>query len=284
MREMRAATAIGFAAMSHGAPLRVGSVEVSLVCEGWAPLSLDDEAPGRSVDWAAERRRHPWAYDAETWRWHVHAFVLRTPEGTVVVDSGLGPFPPYRPWKEQHDDAWEGIDRAAVGHVILTHMHADHAGGSTDGSGEASFPNAVYHVHPGDWSAFEHASDPDDYVARSAMSRLHEQGALDLGDLDREVAPGVHVRHTPGHTPGHQSVVVEAGSEVLLLTGDLLHLPIQVLHPSWRSSHDVDPGLGQAARQVLLWRARHDGWVVAVSHFAHPFGRVDEDGWTSLGA
>jgi glyoxylase-like metal-dependent hydrolase (beta-lactamase superfamily II) len=268
--------------MSHEGALQLGQIGVSVVCEGWAPLPLADEAPGHHAAWEVEREHHPWAYGADSWPWHVHAFVLRTLGGVVVIDSGLGSFPPYRPWAEQVPEAWAGVDRSEVAHVVLTHLHADHAGGVTDQGGEASFPNAVYHLHPGDWTAFEGASDADDYVARGAVGRLHEAGALDLGDLDREVAPGVHVRHTPGHTPGHRSVIVEAGSDTILFTGDLLHLPVQVLHPSWRSSHDQDPGLGQAARQVLMWRARHDRWIVAVSHFAHPFGRVDEDGWVSI--
>ncbi len=104
---------------------------------------------------------------------------------------------------------------------------------------------------------------------------------LDADPADREVMPGIHVVHTPGHTPGHRSVLLEAGDESLLLTGDIVHVPIQAAHPTWRSSHDVDPARGAASRAAILGRAATRGWLVGVQHFADPFGRVDDRGWTA---
>jgi glyoxylase-like metal-dependent hydrolase (beta-lactamase superfamily II) len=74
-------------------------------------------------------------------------------------------------------------------------------------------------------------------------------------------------------------VVLTSGQDALLLTGDLLHTPIQAAHPGWPSSHDEDPETGAASRAALLGRARDLGWRVAVSHFARPFGLVSTDGW-----
>ena len=102
---------------------------------------------------------------------------------------------------------------------------------------------------------------------------------LDLHEDDHEVSPGVHVMHSPGHTPGHRSVLLRDEEATLLLTGDLLHLPIQVEHPDLPSSHDEDPELGCASRRVLLDQARRGTWDVAVPHFARPFGHVEETGW-----
>ena len=104
---------------------------------------------------------------------------------------------------------------------------------------------------------------------------------LSLEPDDHKVSPGVQVILTPGHTPGHRSVLLTSGSESLLLTGDLLHMPIQVAHPEWRSSHDVDPETAAVSRVSILTRARDLGWSVAVSHFARPFGHVAPDGWSS---
>jgi len=262
----------------------VGSLEVTTLCQGWAPLAQADELPGRPVDWEAERVRYPWAFSGEdSWRWHVHAFAILGAAGTVLVDTGLGTFAPYRPWAESVsaermlEDA--EVNPATVGHVILTHLHTDHAGGATL-EGEPRFANALYHVHPADWSYFEAFDDEDEYVARHAMQRVADLGALDLDPADREVAPGVRVVHTPGHTPGHRSVIVADGGDTLVLTGDLLHLPAQAMHPEWPSSHDIDPDLGCDSRQRLLAQARRDRWAVGVSHFAEPFGTVGADGWT----
>ncbi len=259
----------------------VGEIEVSVVCEGYAPLDLAEEAPG--IDWAKERSVHPWAFhDGASWAWHVHAFALRTPSGLVIVDAGLGAFPPYRPWAAHTPRdvalAAAGVDRAEVRLVLLTHLHADHAGGAVV-DGEPMFANARHVLHPADRERFADADDTEDYVARGAMERLEELGVLDLAPEDREVWPGVDVVHSPGHTPGHRSVIARSGDQGLLLTGDLLHTPVQVAEPTIRSTHDEDPGLACGSRLALLALARFEGLDVAVTHFARPFGRVGADGW-----
>lgn len=269
------------------ASFRLGDVEVVTVCEGWAPLPLSDECPGQDVDWPAERAVDPWAFAGdEDWPWHVHAFLLGTPAGDVLVDTGVGTFGPYAPWAEDAGPAaWEGIDAAAVKHVVLTHLHADHAGGTVLADGSPRFPNARYHAHPADWEHF--GSKPvlvegeRRYDARTVLEGLAADETLSLEPDDHEVSPGVRVIHTPGHTPGHRSVLFDDGQETLLLTGDLLHIPVQVARPEWPSSHDVDPATGSVSRSAILGQARDLGWKVAVSHFARPFGRVSADGWTS---
>jgi glyoxylase-like metal-dependent hydrolase (beta-lactamase superfamily II) len=265
--------------MSAEVSIRIGDVQVTPLLDGWAPLPLADECPGRDVDWRDERRRFPWAFDGEaSWAWHVRAFLLRTASERVLVDTGIGHLrePPYEVDGRIEDSLRDAaLEPAAVTHVVHTHLHADHAGGACGPDGEPRFPNAMHHVHPSDWSFFAARGSS----AREALTAIEANGRLDLDPADREVVPGVRVLHTPGHTPGHRSVVVGEGGHVLLLTGDLLHLPIQVAHPEWDSSHDVDPMLGAASRRVLLFRAMSSGWRVGVSHFARPFGRVGHDGW-----
>lgn len=264
--------------MSHVEPVRVGRFEVETVCEGFAPLPLDDECPDRVVDWETERAAHPWVfYGADSWAWHVHAFVVRGPSGVTLVDSGVGAFGPWRPWASNDPDAWAGVDPGSVDHLVLTHLHADHAGGTVTAD-QPRFPNAVVHVHPGDWSWFANTGD-DEYVARRALVAVERAGSLDLDGADREITPGISVRHTPGHTPGHRSVVIRDGDDALLVTGDLLHLPIQAAHPDWPSNHDDDPRIAAVSRRLTLWRAADAGWRVAVNHFAAPFGRAAPDGW-----
>jgi glyoxylase-like metal-dependent hydrolase (beta-lactamase superfamily II) len=111
------------------------------------------------------------------------------------------------------------------------------------------------------------------------MAELDRLGMLDLTEQDHEVVPGVRVVHAPGHTPGHRAAILEAGAEVLVLVGDLLHLPAQVQRPDSPSTHDEDPGEGCRSRARLLSSARDGGWRVAVSHFPRPFGTVDDGGW-----
>ncbi len=190
---------------------------------------------------------------AATWQWHVHGFVVRTPSGVTMVDTGLGEAPPYAPWPPGQgrpaDEAYAeaGVDPSEVTTVVLTHMHPDHTGGVGGPDGEPRFANARHVLHPADWE-FLHRDDLDDYsaLARPWLDRAHDLGMLDLDPDDRQVAPGMRVVHSPGHTPGHRSALLDAGETTVLLTGDLLHLPIQVANPSWLSSHDEDPEGGRA--------------------------------------
>jgi glyoxylase-like metal-dependent hydrolase (beta-lactamase superfamily II) len=214
--------------------------------------------------------------------------VLHTPVGIVLVDAGVGAFGPWMPWAEDTGPgAWKGLDPHDVRHVVLSHLHADHAGGAVRTDGSAVFPNARYHVHPADWHHFHaypavRAEDGHRYDARAAIAALAGTGAVSIEPLDHEIVQGVSVFHTPGHTPGHRSTLVRDGGEVLLLTGDLLHLPLQIAHPGWLSSHDVDPMLGAASRRRFLFRAAAAGWRVGVSHFARPFGTVNGGVWRSV--
>ncbi len=258
--------------------MMLGSTEIAVVCEGYAPLDLADELP--NVDWAAERERYPWAFhDERSSAWHVHAFALRMPTGLVLIDTGVSPLLPIQPWANHMplEDALKAgdVDPGDVTTVIHTHLHADHAGGAVV-AGEPRFPNAVHVAHPADW---EHFGRVGGYTARSAMERLAELDMLDLDPDDREVRPGLRVVHAPGHTPGHRCVVLADVDQTLLFTGDLLHVPVQARRSNEPSNHDVDGEEGARSRHDLLVRARDQGWEVVVSHFGHPFGRVGSDGW-----
>ena len=271
-------------------PALVGSVRVVPLCDGYAPLPLAGEVPGKVVDWAAERRSFPWAFHGESdWAWHVHAFLLQTADGPTLIDTGIGQLgrPPYGVvGRVQENLGSLGVSPDDIRHVIHTHLHADHAGGARRPDGQAQFRHAVHHVHPADWSFFATPAGGQDGAGRMAMTMLEEQGRLDLRPDDHQIVTGVHVIHTPGHTPGHRSVVLADGSMTLLLTGDLLHLPIQAAHPQWASSHDEDPELGSQTRTAILNRALEKDWGLAVSHFARPFGTVVRSGtaqrWGSL--
>lgn len=268
--------------MTH-ASMQLGTTEVVPLCDGMAPLSLADECPGQTVDWGRERDAFPWAFvDDADWAWHVHAFLLRGPAGLMLIDTGIGimgtaTFPVMGHVDEEL--AAMGTDPSEIRHVFHTHLHADHAGAACLPDGSPRFVNARHHVHPADWDFFEASDDPEDFNGRRAMEVLLEDDRLSLVAEDHEVVPGIRLVHTPGHTPGHRSVVVANGDATLLITGDLLHVPIQVRYPSWPSDHDEDPALACSSRAAMLAEAQTRGWSVAVSHFGQVFGAVGPSGW-----
>jgi glyoxylase-like metal-dependent hydrolase (beta-lactamase superfamily II) len=198
-----------------------------------------------------------------------------------LIDTGIGHLgrPPYdvtgRIDLEMEDT---GARPSDVDLVVHTHLHADHAGGACRPDGEPRFPNARHVVHPADWEFFR-GSDDEDFEGRTAMAGVEGRGMIDLMPEDRPVAPGVRIVHTPGHTPGHRSIVLEDDGATMLFAGDLLHVPPQVAHLDWPSNHDVDPISACRSRETLLRRAHEHGWRVAVSHFGQPFGVVGADGW-----
>jgi glyoxylase-like metal-dependent hydrolase (beta-lactamase superfamily II) len=268
-------------------PLVSGPFEIVPLCDGWDALPLAEEVPGRDVDWDAERRRYPWAFPpdgAEGWAWHVHAFLLRSPEGLVLIDTGIGHLgPPRYDVTGRIDDELRtvGVAPDDVDHVVYTHLHADHSGGACLLDGTPRFPNARHHLHPEDWRFFGQQG-PSAFTGRFAMAALEDLGVLNLDAADGEIVPGVRVAHAPGHTPGHRIVLIEGEEGGLLLAGDLLHVPPQVVHPEWTSDHDEDPEVACTTRAHWIEDARRQRRLVAFSHFGRPFGRVGPDGWSSL--
>jgi N-acyl homoserine lactone hydrolase len=174
--------------------------------------------------------------------WPVHGFVVTHPGGAVLVDTGVGgPQDVLDDWRVVNRsvaDALAELDMspADIDLVINTHLHFDHCG-----------QNAV----------FKHAPF---YVQRAELDRMRrEAGELydwfgfmdarfELLDGDAEVLPGLEVITTPGHTEGHQCVVVRGDGAFDLLIGDAAYTPRQYAEPG---RDNLPPG---QASDVEAWR------------------------------
>jgi glyoxylase-like metal-dependent hydrolase (beta-lactamase superfamily II) len=175
------------------------------------------------------------------------------------------------------------VDDVAL--VINTHLHFDHAGGNTyrdrDGAVRPALPKARYVVQRGEL-AF--AMRTNERTAASYFPAnfvpLDANGRLDLVDGEREIVAGIRVLPTPGHTPHHQSVLVDGGGERALFLGDLVptahHLPLP-----WIMGYDVEPLVTLETKRRVLREAAEQGWLVIFEHDAHTaWGRVAHDGKT----
>ena len=149
--------------------------------------------------------------DGEPWPGHLH--VIEHPGGRILVDTGMIDSTP------ELDEEWhptiypERIPREGVVAVVNTHLHFDHCGGNRLFAG-SGVPIYVQRAER------EAAREPDytipDWV-EFAGARYVELGG------GAEIVPGVRVLPTPGHTAGHQSVLVDTEDGLVVVAGDVAH-------------------------------------------------------------
>ena len=167
--------------------------------------------------------------------------------------------------------------------VIDTHLHFDHAGGNTvkgaDGEVRLAFPNARYVVQGGELAYARH---PNERTAASYFPHnfdpVEASGRLDLIEGEREIVRGIRGIPTPGHTPYHQSILIESDGERALFVGDLVptahHIPLP-----WIMGYDVEPLVTLETKRRILARAAEEEWLLVFEHDAHTaWGRVAHDG------
>ncbi|WP_307871041.1 MBL fold metallo-hydrolase [Micromonospora sp. C51] len=261
-------------------------------------LSYDDAFSGASGnDWAAARRIDPAAFGPDrTWHLDFRCYAIRRPgDRYTLVDTGVGPEgSPASAWAPVPGAlpqvlAGNGIDVRRVDTVVLTHLHEDHAGWAVTAEGVPMFPNARYVVQQHELDALEAGgSEMLGYVVRPlrATGQLHPvDGAVVLSgaraEAGRRTPAGrrgdrIRVVPTPGHTPGHQSVLVEGGRhDQVVVTGDVLVHAVQVADPDVAYRYEADQDLARLTRRSLLDTARRERAVLATAHLNRPFVELD---------
>jgi len=156
--------------------------------------------------------------------------------------------------------------------VINTHLHFDHAGGNTTrdagGAIRPTFPNARYVVQEGE---YRYATNTNERTAGSYFNHnfvpLHDAGQFDFVTGEREIVAGIRVLPTPGHTPHHQSILIESGGERALFIADLAptasHLPL-----AWIMGYDVEPLVTLETKRRVLTQAAAEDWLIVFEHDA----------------
>jgi glyoxylase-like metal-dependent hydrolase (beta-lactamase superfamily II) len=215
----------------------------------------------------------------------VNNFVFRRGKAIVLIDVGAAKSMQPTLGKLPANLREAGIDPAAVTHILLTHLHPDHANGLIDEQQAAVFPNAEIFLHETEyafWTSEPTATDSDVVKRSKARNRLNIAPYRDRINLTREGSDvlGCAPMLAPGHTPGHTCWRIGTDDEDLLVWGDLVHFAtIQIGHPRTGVTYDLDSNQATATRLKMLDMIAADRLLVAGAHVASPgFGRVVRKG------
>jgi glyoxylase-like metal-dependent hydrolase (beta-lactamase superfamily II) len=260
--------------------VRVGDIEVLVVSDGvlllpGAMLAHNAEPAVRAA-WLKENFLPPDAFD-----WALNVVVVRSGDRTILIDAGMGTeFPDLeRSGHVIHRLEAAGIDLASVTDVVLTHMHMDHVGGLLiDGVKERLRPDLRIHVAAAEvkfWEApdFSRVSMPPGFpdALRSTAKRFVKEYRSQLRTFEEEyeVAPGVVVTRTGGHTPGHSFVRMTSGGDRLTFAGDLV-FQVGFEHPEWYNGFEHDPEEAARVRINLLRELAATGGLLVATHMPFP--------------
>jgi glyoxylase-like metal-dependent hydrolase (beta-lactamase superfamily II) len=267
--------------LSH---LSVGDVKISRVVESEGPWDGTFILPNATSENVQKER--DWLYPAFAdeggqLKLAIHSLIIESQGKRIIVDTCIGND------KVRSNPAWNklqlpyledlrklGYERERIDQVICTHLHIDHVGWNTmlkDGKWVATFPNAKYLVGGTEWDFFSRAEDPffKDPVEDSVRPVIAE-GRVDLVDDKHRITDEVWLESTPGHTPGHFAVRISSNGQDAVITGDLMHHPIQCRYPEWDDNFDVDGAQAKKTRRAFCERYADTGVAVIGTHFATP--------------
>ena len=271
---------------------RVGAVNITRIVES------EGSSPPRflfaNLD-AEQVRAHAWLrphYATAEGRLiaSIHMFVVESRGKTIVVDTCVGND------KQRTLPAWNLLsgpflaDFAAAGFsvdgvdvVVCTHFHSDHVGWNTrlaDGRWLPTFTRARYLASR---TEYDHVRSVDDVAERQLLADsvqpIVDARLVDWVDSSHAITDEVRLEPTPGHTPGHVSVRVRSQGSEAVITGDLMHHPVQCAEPDVCSNFDSDRAQALATRVRFLREQADRDVLVLGTHFAAPTaGRVVSDG------
>lgn len=260
--------------------LQVGDIDVLVISDGVLPITASTLAtnapPTELAGWLADMFLPPDVLD-----WALNVVVVRSGGRTILVDAGLGLEFPGFPRAGQMATRLHaaGIDPSAVTDVVLTHMHMDHVGGLlADGLMASLRPDVRIHAAAAEaefWEAPDFTRtvmpEPVPEVLRSVAARFLDEyrGKLRTFENEYEVAPGVLISRTGGHTPGHSIVRLESRGERLTFAGDAVFAP-GFDNPQWHNGFEHDPDEAARVRVRLLRELAATGESLIATHLPFP--------------
>lgn len=222
-------------------------------------------------------------------RLNVQSWIVETPSHKIIVDTCIGNNKANR-----SVPVWNGLnkpflnDLAAAGYpidtidtVLCTHLHVDHVGWNTTllgGKWVPTFANARYLFGKTEYEHWAAHSPEGEHraVFEDSVQPIVDAGRADLIGSDHRIGDEISLISTPGHTPGHMSLLVTSDGQQALLTGDVAHHPCQMAHLDWSSTADSDPVQSIETRKMLFSRFADTPALVFGGHYDP--GHIVRDG------
>lgn len=224
----------------------------------------------------------------------IQALIVESQDQRIVVDTCVGndkdrPSPLFDKLQTNFFDdlVAAGFGPETIDQVVCTHLHVDHVGWNTrlvDHSWVPTFPRANYlfgRIEYDHWAEAEDAAMFGDVMVDSVQPVIDAALAI-MVESDHLLTEEVQLEPTPGHTPGHHSIRIFSAGVSAVITGDMIHHPVQLARPALSSSADTDQAAATATRRASLERWHGEGLLVIGTHFAGPgAGRLTKqgDGW-----
>lgn len=277
--------------MENAQSMVLGDVEILRVVEWQGTLMPGPDLLPDTTDrtWEADADRlapEHWEPDTGLVVGAIQTWVLRSGGRTILIDTGVGngrERPSRALFHHRQGDFLDRLTRAGVHPhevdvVVNTHLHGDHVGWNThdvDGEWTPTFPNAQYLVPAADDAYFGPEGDyaggrrPDDrFLYEDSVAPIHRAGLAVLWEDSYRIDENLTLESAPGHTPGSSVVQLTSGGDRAIFVGDLVHSPLQLLHPSQSSCLCLDPRQAATTRHRVLERAADRRQLVIPAHFA----------------
>lgn len=260
--------------------VQIGDIDVLVISDGVLPITSRTMAtnadPTEFGHWLDDQFLPQDVLD-----WPLNVVVVRSGDRTILVDAGLGvEFPDFpRAGQTVHRLEAAGIDPSDITDVVLTHLHMDHVGGLlSEGLKERLRPDLRVHVATREaefWESpdFSHTDMPAPVpdALRSIASRFMDEyhGQMRMFEMEYELAPGVLVSRTGGHTPGHSVVRLASRGDALTFAGDAVFAP-GFDNPRWHNGFEHDPEESARVRIGLLRELAATGESLVATHLPFP--------------
>lgn len=209
----------------------------------------------------------------------IQGFLIKTPQHVILVDACVGngkTYPSFEGWHKRSCGrfmaglAAAGVTPADIDFVMCTHLHVDHVGWNTkleNGHWVPTFPNARY-ILPA--AEIDHHSVDPSAVYNESILPVIAAGQAEIVGSDHMLGDYVSLVSTPGHTPGHVSVQILDSGFGAVITGDVIHSPVQCYKPEWQFYYDDDGLQAVKTRRSFLASTCDSGHKLLGSHFPLP--------------